>query len=213
MSALETGPLDDPGRAGRPSGRRRLSVVAAAPAPIRRTPFLAVLAVVLGLGLVGLLVLNTTLQNQAFAARNLNREASLLANQQAQLQSRVDELRTPQTLADKAATLGMRPNLNPAFVKLPEGTIVGNPQHVGSGALPPWLRSSADDIAREKAARAAAKKAADAQAAVEKAAEKKAADKKAAAEKKAAEKKAAEKKTAEKKAAEKKKAAATGGGN
>ena len=207
MSALETGPLDDPDRAGRAPSRRRLTVVAAAPAPIRRTPFLAVLAVVLGIGLVGLLVLNTTLQNQAFAARTVNREASLLANQQAQLQSRVDELRAPQTLADKAATLGMRPNLHPAFVKLPEGTIVGNPQKVGSGALPPWLRSSAEDIAREKAARATAKKAAAAQATAEKAAAEKAAAKKAAA-KKAAAKKAAAKKAAAKKAEAEKAAAA-----
>jgi len=203
VSALESGPLPE----AAPSTRRRLTVVAAPAQPIRRTPFLMILAVVLGVGMIGLLVLNTTLQNQAFTARTLNRDASLLANEQAQLQARVDLLRTPQTLAEKAATLGMRPNQYPAFVKLPEGTVVGNPKRVEGGALPPWLRSTPEDIAREKAAKAvrvaAEKKAAEKKAAEKKAAEKKAAEKKAA-EKKAAEKKAAEKAAAEKKTAQKK---------
>lgn len=210
MSALESGPLDTDTRTTRrkspqPTGRSRLSVVATPNQPLRRTPFLLVLALVLGVGMVGLLVLNTTLQNQAFAARTLNREASLLANQQAQLQARVDVLRTPQTLAEKAATLGMRPNQNPAFVKLPEGRIVGNPKEVAAGPLPPWLRSTPEEVAREKSARA--DRTADERAAERKAAEERAAAERAAAAKKAAEKKAADKKAADQKAADQKAAA------
>lgn len=211
MSALESGPLEARPRDARAgsdqpsSRRRRLTVVDTPATPLRRTPFLLVLAVVLGVGMVGLLVLNTTLQNQAFAARTLNREASLLANQEAQLQGRVDGLRTPQTLAEKAATLGMRPNRYPAFVKLPEGKIVGNPREVDGGALPPWLRSTPEEIAREKkaeAARTAAERAAERKAEADRAAAKRAADQRAAEQKAADERAAAKKKTADQRAAD-----------
>ena len=76
---------------------------------------------VFGLGMAGLLMLNTTLQSQAFEARALNRQATELAYVQADLEQRLDVAASPGELARNASRLGMRPNPHPAFLVLPEG--------------------------------------------------------------------------------------------
>ena len=57
---------------------RRLRSVPARPARMARIPFITVLIAIFGVGMVGLLMLNTTLQNQAFESRALNRQATQL---------------------------------------------------------------------------------------------------------------------------------------
>jgi hypothetical protein len=84
-----------------------------------------VLIGVFGLGMAGLLMLNTTLQNQAFQARTLNREATQLAYVQADLENRLDAQAAPAELARRASALGMRPNPHPAFLVLPKGKVIG----------------------------------------------------------------------------------------
>ena len=223
MSALWTGGWTE--AAERPAARLR-AVDQAAPR-LARFPFLLVLIAVFGLGMAGLLMLNTTLQNQAFQSRALNRQATELAYAQADLENRLDAAAAPQELARRASAFGMRPNPYPAFLVLPKGKVIGDPRPVTGTEAPTLIVKTAAEraadhaaalerraaraaakAAKEKAAAAAAKqKAAEqaakakAEAAAKKVAEKKAAAKKAAA-KKAAEKKAAEKKAAEKKAAE-----------
>lgn len=104
--------------------RARLFVVApAGRAP--RLPFAALVLTVLGLGLVGLLVLNTTLQHQAFFARALEKRADDLAVSKQTLTIEVDELRAPDRVAREAQELGMLPNHSPAFLFLADGTIRG----------------------------------------------------------------------------------------
>ena len=169
------------------------------PAPrLSRAPFLLVLIAVFGLGMAGLLMLNTTLQNQAFSSRALDRQATELAYTQADLESQIAVLSAPPELARRASALGMRPNPYPALLELPSGDVVGDAKPVTGTEVPSMVVKTPAEVASEKAA-AKAK-------AEREAAEKKAAQKKAAAEKRAAEKKAAEKKTAaEKKKDEKKK--------
>ena len=167
------------------------------PAPrLSRAPFLLVLIAVFGLGMAGLLMLNTTLQNQAFSSRALDRQATELAYTQADLESQIAVLSAPPELARQASALGMRPNPYPAMLELPSGDVVGDPRPVTGTEVPSMVVKTPAEIAAEKAA---AKARAEQEAAEAKA--------RAAAEKKAAEKKAAEKKAAEKKAAEKKAAA------
>ncbi|GAA1437637.1 hypothetical protein GCM10009616_39770 [Microlunatus lacustris] len=170
------------------------------PAPrLSRAPFLLVLIGVFGLGMAGLLMLNTTLQNQAFTARALDRQATELAYTQADLESRIDVLSAPPELARQASALGMRPNPYPVLLELPSGEVIGEPTPVSGDEVPSMVIKTPAEIAAEKAAAKAKAEAAKAEAAAEKkAAEKKAAEKKAAAEK-AAEKK---KKAAEKKPAQ-----------
>ncbi|SDS08584.1 hypothetical protein SAMN04488543_1042 [Friedmanniella luteola] len=204
MSALWA-PVDDP-RETQAGGRRDPGLRAVGrPAPrLSRAPFLLVLIAVFGLGMAGLLMLNTTLQNQAFSSRALDRQATELAYTQADLESQIDVLTAPPELARQASALGMRPNPYPALLELPSGDVIGDPRPVAGGEVPSMVIKTPAEVAAEKAA-ARAKAKADA-AKAEAKAERAAAE--AAAEKKAAEKKAAEKKAAaDQEAAKKEKAA------
>ena len=106
------------------TNRARLSVVRGTTnAP--RVPFAALVLTVLGLGLVGLLVLNTSLQQGAFQARDMEDRAQLLTEQREALELQVAELREPQRVADRAAAMGMVPNDSPAFLRLTDGQGLG----------------------------------------------------------------------------------------
>ena len=105
-------------------------------ARLARFPFLLVLIGIFGLGMAGLLMLNTTLQSQAFQSRTLNRQATELAYAQADLKNQLDALAAPQELARRASALGMRPNPFPAFLVLPSGKVVGEPTPVSGSEMP-----------------------------------------------------------------------------
>ena len=181
-----------------PTSRARLRPVAAPSQRLARFPFLMVLIGIFGLGMAGLLMLNTTLQNQAFQARSLNRQATELAYVQADLENRLDLQAAPAELARRASFAGMRPNPQPAFLVLPEGRIIGEPTPVNGREMPSLVVKSPEQLAAEKARKAArSKAAADAR---------RAAAARAAAEEKAA---AAQKKAAPEKMKKKKKATAT----
>ena len=108
----------------------RLQAVAPPAARLARFPFLLVLIGVFGLGMAGLLMLNTTLQNQAFQARALNRQATELTYAQADLENRLDTVAAPQEMARRASALGMRPNPYPAFLVMPKGKVIGDARAV-----------------------------------------------------------------------------------
>jgi hypothetical protein len=119
---------------------------------LSRAPFLLVLIGVFGLGMAGLLMLNTTLQNQAFSARALDRQAIQLAYTQADLESQIDVLSAPPELARRASALGMRPNPYPALLELPSGEVIGDPQPVTGGEVPSMIVKTPAEVAAEKAA-------------------------------------------------------------
>lgn len=189
--------------------RRHLRAVAERTARVSRLPFLLVMASVLGVGLLGLALLNTQLQNQAFEMRQLHREQARLANQEAYLTARVEEVSSPAGLASRASQLGMRPNTHSTFLVVPDGVLVGEPTPVAGNELPSSVvkppappPSPADQqaAAEQKAEDARTPAGADAES-EEAAAERAAAEKKAAEEKAAAERAAAEQQAAEDEAA------------
>jgi hypothetical protein len=167
MSALWA-PLGSGGGADVQAGGRWLRVVPRVPTRLARLPFVLVLIAFFGAGMAGLLMLNTTLQNQAFQFRTLNRQATALAYDQAALQAQIDQLRAPPELARQASALGMRPNPRPAFLVVPGGKVVGKAKPVNGDESPDLIvRTPAELAAREAAAeakkRAAAAKAAEKQ--------------------------------------------------
>jgi hypothetical protein len=187
MSALWA-PLGARGDEVRTTGRP-LRVVAQPAARLARFPFLLVLLLIFGIGMAGLLMLNTTLQSQAFQSRTLNRQATELAYAQADLENQLDALAAPQELARRASALGMRPNPFPAFLVLPSGEVVGKPTPVNGGEIPALIVKTPAQLAAEEAAKRAraeakaaarAKKEAAAAEAQRKATERAAAKKKAA---------------------------------
>jgi len=134
---------------------RPLRAVAQPPARLARFPFLLVLIGVFGLGMAGLLMLNTTLQSQAFQSRTLNRQATELAYAQADLENQLDALAAPQELARRASALGMRPNPFPAFLVLPRGKVVGKPTPVSGHEVPALIVKTPTELAAERAAKRA----------------------------------------------------------
>jgi hypothetical protein len=173
MSALwadTTNPEDDRRSPGRPEQDR----VAGPGRPflieggrngrLARAPFLLALMLILGLGMAGLLALNTTLQGQAFEARTLSQQANRLTYQEAALQRQVEELRAADNLAARASQLGMRANPDPAFVRLSDGKRMGQtkPNPVNGNELPGLVVKTPEQIAAEKRAAEAKKKAAEA---------------------------------------------------
>jgi hypothetical protein len=150
--------LWDPIAARRDDGRtsgRPLRAVAQPAARLARFPYLLVLIGIFGIGMVGLLMLNTTLQSQAFQSRTLNRQATELAYAQADLENQLDALAAPQELARRASELGMRPNPFPAFLVLPSGKVVGEPNPVSGHELPALIVKTPAQLAAEQAAKRA----------------------------------------------------------
>ena len=157
------------------ANRRPLRAVQEPAARLARFPFLLVLIGIFGIGMAGLLMLNTTLQSQAFESRTLNRQATELAYAQADLEDQLDALAAPQELARRASALGMRPNPYPAFLVLPGGKVLGEPTPVGGQEVPALIvKTPAQLVAEQAAKRARAEAKAAAKAAKREAAQTKA---------------------------------------
>jgi len=119
---------------------------------IARIPFLLVLATVLGAGLVGVLVLNTQIQQQSQALRRAQETAQALAYQQADLQTQVDQLRSSSALEAEAYALGMRPDAHPGFLILTSGKILGQPTAVTGNQNADQAPQTQQQVAAEVAA-------------------------------------------------------------
>jgi len=100
----------------------------------RKAPFVAVLLAVLGLGLVGLIVLSTIMQAQSFAMSELSSKNEELRIERQGLTRELQDLRSPSALADKAHEAGMVPPATPVFLKLADGSVVGQPRPAGAEA-------------------------------------------------------------------------------
>ena len=110
-----------------PVVRRRtpLSLVAPRRADVRQLPFVAVLVSLLVAGLLGLLVLNTVLAQGSFALFSLRADNRVLADREQTLLREVEALRSPDALAARAAAMGMVQAAQPAFLRLPDGVVLG----------------------------------------------------------------------------------------
>ncbi len=122
MSALES--LNRPVREVAP--RPRLRVVPKPEPQPSRAPFVMLVVAVLSAGLLGLLLLNTTVQQGSFTIHDLSRRTTLLEDRQAALEQRVAAMRAPEHLAGQAERLGMVPNTNPVFLRLSDGAVLGD---------------------------------------------------------------------------------------
>jgi cell division protein FtsB len=83
-----------------------------------RAPFVVLVLLILGIGLVGLLVLNTALQQGSFALAQLEAETTALRDRAEVLASQVAVLESPAGLAERARALGMVPAEDLEFIEL-----------------------------------------------------------------------------------------------
>lgn len=164
MSALVAAPGTSKKHAARP-GEQAAPALRPLTTPGRRMarlPFLIVLIAAFGLGMAGLLLLNTTLQNQEFEARRLTSQASQLTYVQDDLESQLQTVSSPGSLAQKAYDQGMRPNVHAAFLVLPDGTVEGHAKTTKGTEMSNLKPGAGERLTAARAATEAAEKAAKA---------------------------------------------------
>ena len=91
-----------------------------------RTPFVLLVVLLLGGGLIGLLVLNSALSEGSFKLTDLQKDTKSLTDEQQALQRDIDAYSAPDALVRRARELGMVPGGDPAFLD-PDGTVKGVP--------------------------------------------------------------------------------------
>jgi hypothetical protein len=89
-----------------------------------------------GLGLVGLLVLNTVVAQDAFTLHDLDRNAATLAEREQLLRQEVAALEAPAAVADRATKIGLVQAGDPVFLAA-DGTMLGNPVAATAAPAPP----------------------------------------------------------------------------
>lgn len=112
----------------------------AGPGQAARTPFVLLVVLLLGGGLIGLLVLNSALSEGSFKLDDLQKQTKNLTDQQQALQRDIDAYSAPDALQRRARELGMVPGGDPAFLD-PDGTVKGVPspaaaEESAAGAVP-----------------------------------------------------------------------------
>lgn len=105
--------------------RARLSVVPRLSSGAPRMPFVTLVSLILVAGVVGLLMFNTTMQQNSFTSSSLEEKAADLTSRQQQLRMELEVLRDPQRVAEQARQLGMVPATAPAFLRMGNGKVVG----------------------------------------------------------------------------------------
>ncbi|MFF7175733.1 septum formation initiator family protein [Streptomyces pseudovenezuelae] len=111
---------------GRAARLARLLPGTASPGQAARTPFVLLVVLLLGGGLIGLLVLNSALSEGSFELTDLQKDTKSLTDEQQALQRDIDAYSAPDALLRRARELGMVPGGDPAFLD-PDGTIKGVP--------------------------------------------------------------------------------------
>ncbi|MEU3524417.1 septum formation initiator family protein [Streptomyces sp. NPDC038707] len=91
-----------------------------------RTPFVLLVVLLLGGGLIGLLVLNSALSEGSFKLADLQKRTKTLTDEEQALQRDIDAYSAPDALQRRARELGMVPGGDPAFLA-PDGTVKGVP--------------------------------------------------------------------------------------
>lgn len=117
-----------------------------------RGPFLLILAGVLAGGLVLLLMLQTSVQEQSFEVRQLQLKATELGYKQAQLEAEVQQKSTPAEIARQASGLGMVPNPYGVYIDVRTGSVLGTQKPVSGREVPYITYKTSEQIAAEKKA-------------------------------------------------------------
>ncbi|MBO0867233.1 MAG: hypothetical protein J2P15_01590 [Micromonosporaceae bacterium] len=142
-NALRDSPRDTTTPSRPAPGREQPRLRAAPPVPVAapRAPFVALVLVMVVAGVVGILVLNTKINENAFQLTNLEAQQVTLDQQEQQLNQQLADRESPNNLAAEALKLGLVPAGTPAFIRLPDGRVLGVPQPATSA---PSITSQAD---------------------------------------------------------------------
>lgn len=106
---------------------RLVRLVPAGATTAARTPFVLLVVLILGSGLLALLLLNAAVNQGSFRLSKLQKETERLTDEKQSLQQQVDSYSSPVELHRRAAKLGLVPGGTPAFLG-PGGDVRGDPE-------------------------------------------------------------------------------------
>lgn len=105
----------------------RLAVAPPPPVPVPRTPFVMLILLVVVGGVVGILLLNTKVNENAFILHDLRQEQELLDQRQQRLEEQIARAHSPAQLVPAAHRLGLVRADELAYLRLPSGEVVFEP--------------------------------------------------------------------------------------
>ncbi|MEV0729972.1 hypothetical protein [Polymorphospora sp. NPDC050346] len=109
----------------------RLRVAPPRPVAVPRAPFVAAVLVLVVGGVLGILVINTKINENAFRLDNLQNEQAALDVREQKLKREIAQHEAPGNLTARARQLGLVESKQPAFIRLPDGQVIGIPQPAG----------------------------------------------------------------------------------
>ena len=108
-----------------------LKVAPPMPVSVPRAPFILLLLFVVVGGVLGILLVNTKINENAFQLKDLQRQQAALDRQEQDLHKKIADYESPNNLAAAARRLGLVPAGSPAFIRLPDGRVIGVPPPAG----------------------------------------------------------------------------------
>ena len=105
----------------------QLKVAPPLPVPVPRTPFVVLVLLVVAGGVLGILLLNTKVNENAFILHDLRQEQAALDQRQQELEQEIARAGTPAQLAEEARRLGLEQAEELAYLRLPDGELVHEP--------------------------------------------------------------------------------------
>ena len=116
--------------------RARLFVVPRGRTQAKRLPFIVMVSALLVVGVVGLLVFNTQMQQASFTQSQLSQQATELSAREQALETAIQKLQDPQSIAVRAQAHGMVLPETPAILMVPSGKVKGTPTPAGHANTP-----------------------------------------------------------------------------
>ncbi|PWR11275.1 hypothetical protein DKT69_27015 [Micromonospora sicca] len=111
----------------------RLRVAPPPPVSVPRAPFVGLILVLVVGGVLGILLVNTKINENAFKLEKLEQQQAKLDVDQQQLEKEIAEQKAPGNLTANARKLGLVESGEPAYIRLPDGKMIGVP-HPAEGA-------------------------------------------------------------------------------
>ena len=106
----------------------RLRVAPPAPISAPRAPFIAVVIAIVVAGVIGILLINTKTNENAFKISKLQDQKAALDNQQQKLENQIAGYESTGNLDVAARRLGLVKADSPAYIRLPDGRVIGVPK-------------------------------------------------------------------------------------
>lgn len=106
----------------------RLRVAPPPPVSVPRAPFAALIVLLVVGGVLGILAVNTKINENAFRLERLQQQQARLDLEKQQLDKQIAEAEAPGNLTANARRLGLVDAGEPGYIRLPDGKTIGVPQ-------------------------------------------------------------------------------------